>query len=572
MLVVTVRGTCARVARAVYGQKAGAAAVLMINNASGFPPFEGNITSNPDTGEQYIVTIPFLGASGTAPTPATVAGLDGTTVTLTATTIANPGFKAMASFSSQGPRSPDAHLKPDVTAPGVSIRSVGIGTGFAGVVMSGTSMATPHTAGLAALARQAHPAWSASAIKNAIMNTASPADVVNYATSRAGAGLVNAASAAHTQAVAFADTAEVSLSFGALELQADFVKTKTIKVKNNGASDVTFNVTNERMQGSPHQVALSTPTLTVPVGQTAGFDITVTIPAATAGSSSAFREAAGLAVLTPVSGNNGVALRVPYYAVLRPSARVSTSIAPKLSTARPTGTATVTNSNGAIAGSADFYAWGLDGGNVDKAGYVDIRAVGAQSFPSGASDAVVVFAVNMNQMWNTSELLDVELPIDTNGDGQADYVIIGADFHFFNGAPSFDGRVVSAVFNVATGAVSVRFLASAPTNSSTILLPILASQIGLTSASPNPRFAYSAAAFDLASNDSDSVNQTAVFNPFTNAISTGGFASVAPNATAQVPLSLNLTEWPHSPALGMMVVNIENKSGAGEADLISVSP
>ena len=47
----TVRGTCARVARAIYGQQAGAVAVVMINTANAFPPFEGPITSNPDTGE-----------------------------------------------------------------------------------------------------------------------------------------------------------------------------------------------------------------------------------------------------------------------------------------------------------------------------------------------------------------------------------------------------------------------------------------------------------------------------------------------------------------------------------------
>ena len=49
------RGTCARVARAIFGEQAGAAAVLMINNAPGLPPFEGHISSNPDTGEQFNV-------------------------------------------------------------------------------------------------------------------------------------------------------------------------------------------------------------------------------------------------------------------------------------------------------------------------------------------------------------------------------------------------------------------------------------------------------------------------------------------------------------------------------------
>src|SRR5437870_1885574 len=54
-LVVTVRGTCGRVDRAIYGEQAGAAAVAMINNAAGYPPFEGPITSNPDTGQKFTV-------------------------------------------------------------------------------------------------------------------------------------------------------------------------------------------------------------------------------------------------------------------------------------------------------------------------------------------------------------------------------------------------------------------------------------------------------------------------------------------------------------------------------------
>src|SRR5882762_7966025 len=57
-IAVVNRGTCARVAKAIYGQQAGAAAVVMVNNATSFPPFEGPITSNPDTGEAFNVTIP----------------------------------------------------------------------------------------------------------------------------------------------------------------------------------------------------------------------------------------------------------------------------------------------------------------------------------------------------------------------------------------------------------------------------------------------------------------------------------------------------------------------------------
>ena len=80
-IAVVVRGDCARVAKAINGQKAGAVAVVMINNAASLPPFEGQITSNPDTGEQYTVTIPFLGVSSTATAALTAAGVSTATIT-----------------------------------------------------------------------------------------------------------------------------------------------------------------------------------------------------------------------------------------------------------------------------------------------------------------------------------------------------------------------------------------------------------------------------------------------------------------------------------------------------------
>ena len=63
-------------ARAVFGQQAGAAAVAMINNVASFPPFEGPILSNPDTGIPFTVTIPFLGVIG-PPTSADATGAPG---------------------------------------------------------------------------------------------------------------------------------------------------------------------------------------------------------------------------------------------------------------------------------------------------------------------------------------------------------------------------------------------------------------------------------------------------------------------------------------------------------------
>ncbi|MEV6104033.1 S8 family serine peptidase [Streptomyces sp. NPDC051940] len=88
---------------------------------------------------------------------------------------------ALAAFSSRGPRIGDAGIKPEITAPGVGIvaaRSAGtvLGTpvGDRYTTMNGTSMATPHVAGAAAILAQRHPEWSGAQIKAALTGHAKP--------------------------------------------------------------------------------------------------------------------------------------------------------------------------------------------------------------------------------------------------------------------------------------------------------------------------------------------------------------------------------------------------------------
>lgn len=90
----------------------------------------------------------------------------------------------MAAFSSQGPNTVTPQiLKPDITAPGVSILAAFTGlAGPTGLAFdnrrvlfnseSGTSMSCPHVAGIAGLLKALHPDWSPGAIKSAIMTTA----------------------------------------------------------------------------------------------------------------------------------------------------------------------------------------------------------------------------------------------------------------------------------------------------------------------------------------------------------------------------------------------------------------
>ncbi|MFC4532397.1 S8 family peptidase, partial [Sphaerisporangium dianthi] len=85
---------------------------------------------------------------------------------------------ALAGFSNRGPRL-DGAPKPDITAPGVGIVAArSEGTALGTVIdanytsLSGTSMATPHVAGAAAILKQKHPSWKARQIKDALVATA----------------------------------------------------------------------------------------------------------------------------------------------------------------------------------------------------------------------------------------------------------------------------------------------------------------------------------------------------------------------------------------------------------------
>ncbi len=118
---------------------------------------------------------------------------------------------AMADFSSVGPTALSLRLKPDVSAPGVGVLS-SVPGGW--TTMSGTSMASPYVAGLAALLLEQHPDWSNEQVKGAIVGSAAPvrAQAGSTATAwptRAGSGVVDLRGAA--QPLVLASPSSVSL-------------------------------------------------------------------------------------------------------------------------------------------------------------------------------------------------------------------------------------------------------------------------------------------------------------------------------------------------------------------------
>ncbi|MFM2097703.1 MAG: hypothetical protein RIT06_331 [Chloroflexota bacterium] len=174
-----------------------------------YPPFQGIDTPTSD--------IPVLMANGAMEVllvDALEHGLEGDTGEFEAfgDGATNPYFETVAEFSSGGPRWGDLALKPEVAAPGVDIVSALSGSVSGAAWMSGTSMATPVTAGVAALVKQAHPTWAPDAIKSAIIGTAgSVGDGVHLRS--VGAGRVNAQRAVNA-VVTIKAGPNATLSFG----------------------------------------------------------------------------------------------------------------------------------------------------------------------------------------------------------------------------------------------------------------------------------------------------------------------------------------------------------------------
>jgi hypothetical protein len=198
-------------------------------------------------------------------------------------------------------------------------------------------------------------------------------------------------------------------------------------------------------------------------------------------------------------------------------------------------------------------------------GSIGLRAVGVQSFTDPTLGPILQFAVNTFKRSSNPVTTVYDLFLDVNGDGIPDYDVEAVDLGFLT-AGAFNGEMVVAVFNLATGSGVLEFLATAPTDGTTVLLPLVAADVGITSA--NPRFSYTAQTTDLTTGSVDAIATPAAFNAFNSAISTGAFVSLAPGGSASVPLAINRKEFALTPALGAMVVSLENMTNENDQTLL----
>ncbi|MEU4743250.1 S8 family serine peptidase [Actinosynnema sp. NPDC023658] len=188
---------------------------------------------------------------------------------------------ALSDFSSRGPRLVDAAVKPEIAAPGTDIVAARAADGRIGepvdehyTRLSGTSMATPHTAGAAAVLAQQHPDWTGDRLKAGLVGSARPvADAGVYAV---GGGLVDVARATTQPVEASPGTVSSFLRWPATRPDR-----RTITYSNPTDAPVTLALDLELADGrgaAPPAAlaALSASSVTVPAGGKADVALTLT--------------------------------------------------------------------------------------------------------------------------------------------------------------------------------------------------------------------------------------------------------------------------------------------------------
>ena len=164
-IVVCDRGVNARINKSLAVQEAGGVGVILVNTS----------TNSINADFHFVPTVHLQADVRTA--VKTYADTAGATATINqATIVYDAAAPFTASFSSRGPLLAGGGdlLKPDVIAPGQDILAAVAPPGQHGLdfsLLSGTSMSSPHVAGLAALFKDLKPGWSPMAIKSALMTT-----------------------------------------------------------------------------------------------------------------------------------------------------------------------------------------------------------------------------------------------------------------------------------------------------------------------------------------------------------------------------------------------------------------
>jgi hypothetical protein len=576
-ILVVLRGDCPRIEKATNGQAKGASAVVMVNTSSPLPPFEGPAAD---------LTIAFIGVSGDDGAALLAANATSATVT-SSEPRANPFLGLAADLTSGGPRIDDNAFKPDLSAPGVSVFSVAVGSGAGGAYLSGTSTAAPHAAGVAALVRSAHPTWTANQVKAAMMNTATVDRFGEYEPRVSGTGVLSARAAASTDAIAYTDDGTNALSFGYRPEDHSFHTERTFKIQNLSGISRTYSLAPQFNVGSGVNVSVSPSKVTVAPGDKRVVKVRLSmsrsaLAALPSGSFSGVCDSAllsvqGFIVATPVEFDSpssvnppeGVNdLRVPWLLVPRAESKVEISNLRKLSGRGPGNRSWVAkiSNKGVHDGYADLFAWQVSDKEGDALSPTDIVSAGVQTYPDPA-DPVMVFAVNFAGTRATSAAQELDILIDVNHDNAPDFAMVAGDSGYFT-TGEFDGTLGAFVIDLGSGDLVATYAVDAPMNGSTIEVPLFPKDLGMTSVSSS--LAYNVSAFDLITGARDDTTGWSFWDAWTPAVPSDGGVIRAGASGSITFADLDTRAAKAAGVQGFLVVTLDDPNGAEQADRVKL--
>lgn len=435
----------------------------------------------------------------------------------------------LGAFSSRGPASFTALVKPDLTAPGVSVFSAARGSGSRGVKLDGTSMAAPHVAGMMALLRQLHPLWGSDELKALAIDTAahdlfagSDSTPPRYGVGRVGAGRIDSAAAARSQAIARAadDPRGVALTFGALEVLDEGSWEKQIEVVNKGTSTLSLAVGYTPVTELPG-VEVSLPGgagVGVAGGGSTRFTVRLTATAAqmerykepttdTTARTSSFwvSEETGYVTLAATAPDAPL-LRVPLYAAARPASAMGTAES-ELLPVQPSASLPLTLRGDALDpgsfATADAYRSALtplelaalspdepESTGADDAADIGWVGVGSdyswwRSTPAWIDQTVLLFGIGSHARWSTPNSVGFAVYVDSDRDGDDDYLVTNAAF---TSSPDEPFAMVCTLPGLSCKRglyLNVNppwYLDTVLLNSDVMVLPVTAANLGLSAA------------------------------------------------------------------------------------------
>ncbi|MGW2690038.1 S8 family serine peptidase [Streptomyces sp. NPDC001414] len=213
----------------------------------------------------------FVIAAGNTGTPESIGGPGAADRALTVGAV--DSLDALAPFSSQGPRVGDGGIKPEITAPGVDVLAARSRFAPEGEgdyqTLSGTSMATPHVAGVAALALSVRPGLTGEQLKNLLVGSSERTP--RYDAFQAGSGRVDVPSVLHASVIATATASAGQAPAG----QGESATRRAVTYTNTGGAPMTLSLSVQAPDAPAGMFRLSTERVVVPAHGTASVTLTI---------------------------------------------------------------------------------------------------------------------------------------------------------------------------------------------------------------------------------------------------------------------------------------------------------